>query len=240
MQGRVVIVTGGAKGIGRYAAHTLAQAGARVVLADTDAERMRRTLGELRALHADALAMPTDVRDEKDVRRMVYDTVDRFGQIDALINDAGIVPHFNWGVQRWPAVKDMDKEFWDRVIGVNINGAFLCTKHVLPQMEKQGSGHIINMHGGGGGTGAVAYVMTKDALLTFTKFVAEEERAHNICVVAVSPGGAIATEDAPEDARARLPAPDSLGPAFVLAAQAPMEMSGKRVGLEGDKLVVLG
>src|SRR4030095_9481953 len=101
MQDEVVIITGGAKGIGRHAAHTLARAGAKVVLADADVERMHKTLGEIRDLNTEAVAVPTEVRDEKDVRRRVYDVADRFGRIDALINDAGIVPHFNWGIQRW-------------------------------------------------------------------------------------------------------------------------------------------
>jgi len=88
MQGKVVIVTGGAKGIGRHAATTLAKAGAKVVLADTDAERLQQTLKELREIGVDALAIPTDVRDEINVRAMVHQTAERFGQIDALINDA--------------------------------------------------------------------------------------------------------------------------------------------------------
>ena len=77
MQGKVVIVTGGAKGIGRHAAHTLAKAGATVVIADTDAERMHKTLGEVRAFTKEAIAVPVDVRDEKDVRHLVYSVADR-------------------------------------------------------------------------------------------------------------------------------------------------------------------
>src|SRR5689334_25118412 len=102
MQGKVVIVTGGAKGIGRHAAHTLAKAGARLVLADSDLDRMHKTLGEIRNLDAEAIAVPTEVRDEKDVRRVVHETIVRFDQIDALISDAGIVLQCNWGFPRWP------------------------------------------------------------------------------------------------------------------------------------------
>src|SRR5215471_12494755 len=98
MKDKVVIVTGGAKGIGRHAAHTLAKAGAKVVLADTDAERLHKTSRELKEMGGEALAVPADVRDEKDVRRLMHESVSKFGQIDALINDAGIVPHFNWGI----------------------------------------------------------------------------------------------------------------------------------------------
>src|SRR5687768_15761809 len=100
MHGKVVIVTGGAKGIGRYAAHTFAREGARVVIADIDVERLNKTLGELRERNAEAMALPIDVRDENDVRRMAHEAIDRFGQIDVLVNDAGIVPHFNWGIPR--------------------------------------------------------------------------------------------------------------------------------------------
>src|SRR6266545_2897369 len=186
MQDKVVIITGGAKGIGRHAAHTLARAGAKVVLADADVERMHKTLGEIRDLNTEAVAVPTDVRDEKDVRRLVYDVADRFGRIDALINDAGIVPHFNWGIPRWPRVRHLSKDFWDSVIQTNLGGTFLCTKYVVPFMEERHSGNIVNLWGGGRAEnhGAAAYVVSKDAIRTFTRFVAEEEREWNICVVA--------------------------------------------------------
>lgn len=241
MQGKVVIVTGGAKGIGRHAAHTLVKAGAKVVLADTDIERMRKTFGELQALKADALAIPTDVRDEKEVRRMVHEVVDRFGQIDALINDAGVVPHFNWGIPRWPRVRHLSKDFWDSVIQTNLGGTFLCTKYVVPFMEERRSGNIVNLWGGGRpeNHGASPYVVSKDAIRTFTRYVAEEEREWNVCVIAFSPRQAIATEDAPEEARKRLPGPESLGNALVLAAQAGMDLTGKTVEHRDGKLVVV-
>jgi 3-oxoacyl-[acyl-carrier protein] reductase len=241
MQGKVVIVTGGAKGIGRHAAHTLAKAGARVVLADADAERMYKTAGEIRSFGPETIAIPTDVRDEKDVRRMVYTVVDRFGQIDVLINDAGIVPHFNWGIPRWPRVRLLSKDFWDSVIQTNLGGTFLCTKYVVPFMEERRSGNIVNLWGGGRpeNHGAAAYVVSKDAIRTFTRFVAEEEREWNICIVAFSPKQAIATEDAPEEARKRLPGPEILGNGFVLAAQVGMELTGKTVEHRDGKLVAV-
>jgi 3-oxoacyl-[acyl-carrier protein] reductase len=241
MKGQVVIVTGAAKGIGRHAALTLCRAGAKVVLADIDLERLRRTLGELRQLQADAIALPADVRSEADVRGLVHKVVDRFGQIDALVNDAGIVPHFNWGIPRWPRVRLLDKNFWDSVIQTNLGGTFLCTKYVLPFMEERRSGHVINLWGGGRvqNHGACAYVVSKDAIRTFTRFVAEEEREWNVCLVAFSPRQAIATEDAPEEARKRLPGPEILGEGFVLAAQAGMELSGRTVEYKDGTLVAV-
>jgi len=240
LQGKIAIVTGGAKGIGRYAAHTLAQAGATVVIVDVDIERLHKTLSELRDLKFEALALPGDVRNEDAVRRMVHEVVDRFGQIDVLANVAGIVPHFNWGIPRWPRVRFLNKDFWDSVIQTNLGGTFLCTKYVVPFMEARGSGNIINLWGGGRAEnhGAAAYVVSKDAIRTFTRFVAEEEREWNVCVVAFSPKQAIATEDAPEEARKRLPGPEYLGNGFVLAAQAGMELTGKTVEHHEGKLVV--
>ena len=239
LQGKIVIVTGGAKGIGRYAAHTLAQAGGNVVIVDVDVERLHKTLGELRDLKFEAWALAADVRHEDEVRRMVHQVVDRYGQIDVLLNDAGIVPHFNWGIPRWPRVRFMSKDFWDNVIQTNLGGTFLCTKYIVPFMEARRAGNIINLWGGGRAEnhGAAAYVVSKDAIRTFTRFVAEEEREWNVCVVAFSPKQAIATEDAPEEARKRLPGPECLGNGFVLAAQAGMELTGKTVEHRDGNLV---
>jgi 3-oxoacyl-[acyl-carrier protein] reductase len=241
LQEKIVIVTGGAKGIGRYAAHTIAQAGGSVVIVDVDVERLHKTLGELRDLKFEAWALAADVRHEDEVRRMVHQVVDRFSRIDVLVNDAGIVPHFNWGIPRWPRVRFMSKDFWDSVIQTNLGGTFLCTKYVVPLMEARRSGNIVNLWGGGRAEnhGAAAYVVSKDAIRTFTRFVAEEEREWNVCVVAFSPKQAIATEDAPEEARKRLPGPECLGNGFVLAAQAGMELSGKTVEHREGNLVAV-
>ncbi|MGE5302201.1 MAG: SDR family NAD(P)-dependent oxidoreductase [Alphaproteobacteria bacterium] len=240
MKGQVVIITGAAKGIGRYAAQTFARAGAKVVLADTDIERLDKTARELRKLQPEILALPTDVRLESEVRGMVHKVIEHFGRIDTLVNDAGIVPHFNWGIPRWPRVRFLDKTFWDSVIQTNLGGTFLCTKYAVPFMEEHRSGHVINLWGGGKAQnhGACAYVVSKDAIRTFTRYVAEEEREWNVCVIAISPRQAIATEDAPEEAKKRLPGPEVLGDGFVLAAQAGMDLTGKTVEYKDGSLVV--
>ena len=239
LEGKVVIVTGGAKGIGRHAAKTFAQEKAKVVIADFNKELLQTTSSELGRL-AETLAINADVRSEGDVKKMVDQAVDRFGRIDILVNNAAIVPHFAWGIPRWPRIRDMDKDFWDRVIQTNLGGTFLCTKHVLPHMEAKGSGHIINLYGGGGvkPAGACAYVVTKEAIRTFTRYVAEEARESNVCVVIFSPRVPIATEGAPEEARRRMPGPEILGNGFVLAAQLPMDQSGKCFTHENGKLTV--
>ena len=238
LEGKVVIVTGGARGIGRHAAKTFAQEKSKVVIADVDEEWLHKTSTELGQL-TDTLGIRVDVRNEENVRKMVEQVANRFGQIDVLINNAGIVAHFAWGIPRWPRIRDMDKEFWNSVMETNLGGTFLCTKHVLRHMEPRKSGHIINLHGGGGikPAGACAYVVTKEAIRTFTRYVAEEVRASNICVVTMSPGAPIATEAAPEEAHQRLPSPEILGNGFVLAAQLSMDHTGQTFAYKDGGLV---
>jgi NAD(P)-dependent dehydrogenase (short-subunit alcohol dehydrogenase family) len=238
LRDQVVIVTGGAKGIGRYIAHGFAREGARLAIADMDAARMEQTAGELRTMGAEALTVETDMREEPQVQRLMERVANHYGQIDVLVNNAGLVPHFQWGLERWPRIRDMDESFWQRILQTNLGGTFLGTKHVLPYMEQRRSGHVINLHGGGGGDGACVYVVSKDAIRTFTRFVAEEERAYNVCVVVLSPGAAIATEDAPEEARQRMPGPDFAGNRFLLAAEAPMELSGQLLTLVDGRLEI--
>ena len=238
LEGKVVIVTGGGKGIGRHAAKTFAEEKAKVVIADFDKERLEKTWSELRRL-TETLAVNVDVRNEDDVKKMFDQVVSRFGRIDVLVNNAAIVPHFAWGIPRWPRIRDMDKAFWDRVIQTNLGGTFLCTKHVLPHMESKRSGHVINLYGGGGvkPAGACAYMVTKEAIRIFTRYVAEEVRDSNVCVVIFSPRVPIATEGAPEEALQRMPGPEILGQAFVLAAELPMDRSGQCFAYQEGKLV---
>jgi NAD(P)-dependent dehydrogenase (short-subunit alcohol dehydrogenase family) len=235
-EGQVVLITGGAQGIGRYIAHTFAQAGARLAIADIGS--LDKVSGELRDLDTDVLPVRADVTDEDQVHALMDQVAKHYGRIDVLVNNAAIVPHFAWGVPRWAAIRDMEKSFWDRVIGTNLGGTFLCTKHVIPHMEAQRAGHILNLYGGGGGTGAAAYVVSKDAIKTFTRFVAEEVRESNICVVALGPGGTIAHEMAPEEARQRVAGTDIIQNRFVLAADVGLDMSGHLLDLKEGRLVV--
>jgi 3-oxoacyl-[acyl-carrier protein] reductase len=235
VQDQVVLVTGAARGIGRYIAHTFAQAGARLVVADI--RPLNQLCGELRDIGAAPLAVTADVSDEDAVRSMMRTVVDELGQIDVLVNNAAIPTHSSWE-PIWPRVRDMDKTFWDRIIDVNLGGTFLCTKHVLPYMEERRSGHILNLYGGGNvkAVGACVYVTSKEAVRCFTRYVAEEEREWNICILVLTPGGEIATEDAPADVRQRLPGVELVSNRFVLAAQAGMELSGQCLILKDGRL----
>ncbi len=238
---RSVVISGAAMGIGRHIALGAAARGAQVAIGDIDEASLRQVEGELRAHGNKVVALVTDVRVESEVRRLMETAFNEFGSIDYLVNNAAIVPHFAWGGPRWPKVRDMDLAFWSKVIDTNLQGSFLCCKHAIPFMEKKGSGHIVNLYGGGGPVppGGLAYVMTKEALVTFSQYLAEEVREHNICVMSVDPGGAIATERAPEEARARMPGPESVGERFFLAAEAGMEFSGHLVNLVDGRLAII-
>lgn len=238
-ENKAVVVTGAAMGIGRYIALGCAERGANVAIADVDEEGLASVEGECSAFGHQVLAMRTDVQVESDVAALMNTARERFGSIDFLVNNAGIVPHFSWGGPRWPRVRDMEQSFFQRVIGTNLGGSFLCSKHAIRHMEAQGSGHIVNLHGGGSPTppGGLAYVVSKEALVTFTLYLAEEVREAGICVLCLSPGGAIATERAPDEARQRMPGPESAGDRFFVAAEAPMELSGHLVDFVDGKLV---
>lgn len=238
LEGRIVVVTGSAQGIGKHAAKTFADQKAKVVVADSNEELAKKTAGEL-GQHAETFAVRVDVRNEESVKGMIDRVIARFGKIDVMVNNAAIVPHFAWGIPRWPRIAEMPMEFWDRVIQTNLYGTFLGTKHALPYMEMRRSGHIINLYGGGGLTpaGACAYMATKDAIRTFTRYVAEEVRDSNVCVVIFSPRVPIVTESAPQEAFSRLPGPEILGQGFVLAAQLPLDQSGGIFSYQEGKLV---
>lgn len=239
LKDKVVIITGSAAGIGRFVAGTFADAGAKVVVSDIAS--LDTVTKDLRDRKAEVLGVPTDVRSEEQVKALMDKTIATFGRIDILVNNAGIVTHFSWGIPPWPRVRYMDIEFWDKVFNTNLRGPFLCTKHVLPTMESQGSGHIVSTMGGASpkSIGSMAYGVSKEALRVFTQFVAEEEREYNVCVVTINPGegsGQIATENAPEEAQKRLLSPKVVGNRFVIAAQAGMEFSGQHIDVRDGKL----
>jgi len=265
VQGKVVVITGGAQGVGRYVARTFAAEGAKLAVADI--APMETVEREVTELGAELLPIKTDVTDEAQVRSMVDQVYRRWGRIDVLINDAGIVTHFHVGSPRWPRIRDMPREFFQKVIDTNLIGTYLCTKHVLPYMESLNSGHIINFGQGSliespldqepvspASIGACVYHVSKIAIRAFTRGVAEEERDFNICIVSLGPGspasdrahaigpGGIVTDDSPEWAReARLSkGVETVGDRYVIAAEAPIEFSGHQVVVRNGELEVAG
>jgi NAD(P)-dependent dehydrogenase (short-subunit alcohol dehydrogenase family) len=225
-------------GIGRHIAKTFAQAATKIAIGDIAA--MDGVTEDIRKLEGELLTIKADVRSESEVKTMMDQVVQRFGGIDVLVNNAALVTHFQWGNPRWPLVKHQEKSFWDNVISTNLNGTFLCCKHVIPHMERQGGGHIINFGQSGhpNSVGACAYGVSKAAIQKFSQYLAREVQDQNIVVLSMSPGAAIAGEYASEEARRRLPGPEIVGSCFVEAAQLGMEYSGKQVTVRNGKLKI--
>ena len=185
LEGRVAIVTGGARGIGRETAETLAAAGARVVLADRDKETTESAAAGIRASGLDATAILADVADEASVNAMVQATLEREGRLDILVNNAGIAI-------RRPAV-DLPLGDWDKVLSVNLTGSFLCARAAAGPMISSGrGGAIVNVASimglsGGGLYPNVSYQATKGAIVNMTRALAVEWAPHVIRVNAVAP-----------------------------------------------------
>jgi len=183
LSGRVALVTGGSRGLGRVIATALAKAGADVAVASRTQSDLDEAAEALRGCGRRALAIATDVTDEPSIRSMVEQTVGHFGRIDILVNNAGIGDTH--------AVVEMDAAQWDRVMHVNLRGPMLCCKHVGPHLIAQRSGKVINI--GSVMAARVARYMTpycasKAALVHFTRTLALEWIRHGIQVNALCPG----------------------------------------------------
>lgn len=186
LAGKVAIVTGGAKGIGRHYSLALAAEGARVVVADIAAGAA--VAAEIAGKHgADAVACwECDVSDEASVKKLVAQTVERFGRIDVLVNNAALYATLTpRNYDEW------DVETFDRVLAINIRGPWLMVKHVAPHMIANKSGKIINIASGAAYKGIprmLPYVSSKGAMLAFTRSLSRELGAHGIAVNSLSPG----------------------------------------------------
>ena len=188
LKGTVAIVTGAARGIGRGIATCLAREGVHVVVADLGqnqdvAREMEETARQVRALDVEALTVNVDVRDWEQAQGMVKAAIDRFGHVDILVNNAGVISV--------AAVITMEESEWDRVLGVNLKGTFLCCKAVAPHMMERRSGRIVNMSskaGKRGWVGLAHYSASKFGVIGFTQSLAHELGSANVTVNAVCPG----------------------------------------------------
>ena len=186
LDGRVAIVTGGAKGIGRHYSQALAAEGARLMIADiADGAEVADEIARAHGANSVASAV-TDVSDEAAVKALVGKTVERFGKIDVLVNNAAL-----FAPLRETKCADIDVALWDRVMAINLRGPFLMVKHVAPHMMAQGYGKIINIGSGSifhGIPWMLHYVTSKGGIMAMTRVLALELGEHGIRVNTLSPG----------------------------------------------------
>jgi NAD(P)-dependent dehydrogenase (short-subunit alcohol dehydrogenase family) len=184
IRGKVAIITGAGKGIGRGIARAYASEGAKLVLVSRTLAQVEDAADEARAAGAQAAALAVDVSKPDDVRRMVEYTLERFSRVDVLVNNAAILGpvgplHLN------------DAEHWAQAVNINVTGLMLCCHAVLPHMIEQGGGKIINLSGAGvtrASETISAYGTTKAAVVRLTETLALEMLPHNVSVNALGPG----------------------------------------------------
>lgn len=184
VKGKVAVVTGGSKGIGKAACKRLAEEGARVAVADLDEEAGEAVAREINEAGGEATFWPLDVADAKDVEEVFREVIGRYGSLDVLVNNAGIA-----GANK--PTHELTEEEWDQVMDVNVRGVFLCTKYAVPYMQEAGGGSIINLSSIYGIIGAAdipPYHASKGAVRLMTKNDALLYAEDNIRVNSVHPG----------------------------------------------------
>lgn len=183
LENKVALITGGASGIGRATVLLFAREGASVAIADVNEKATQAVADEIRKSGRRALFETADVTRAADCRRIVSRTIQEFGRIDILFNNAGII--------RRATVLDLSEDDWDRVMAVNVKSIFLLSREVIPHMQKQGGGSIINTASGWGLTGgakAAVYCASKGAVVLLTKAMAVDHGSQKIRVNCICPG----------------------------------------------------
>jgi 3-oxoacyl-[acyl-carrier protein] reductase len=184
LAGKAAVITGAGRGIGRAIALAFALEGADVLVASRTLSEVTATAEGVRALGRNALALNVDVSNREEVDRMVARGIEELGKVDILVNNAGTYGFIG-------PVADSDPEKWVQTVGVNLFGAFYCTRAVLPFMIRKRRGKIINLSGGGASSplpNFSAYAASKAAIVRLTETLAQEVEEHNIQVNAIAPG----------------------------------------------------
>ena len=245
LTGKVALVTGASRGIGREIAIQLAEAGAKVAVNYSGSEaKANEVVESIKAAGGEAFAIQADVSNAESVEAMVKAVISEFGALDILVNNAGIT--------RDNLLMRMKEEEWDAVINTNLKGVFICTKAVTRQMMKQRKGRIINIAsivGVCGNPGQANYVAAKAGVIGLTKTTAKELSSRNITVNAIAPGFITTdmTDELPEDVKnemlkqiplARFGNPSDIANVVrFLAADASSYITGQTIHVDGGMVM---
>lgn len=247
--GRVVIVTGGGRGIGRVYSEAFASAGMRVVLADIYPDEAERVARAIRDKGGEALAVRVDISSQEDTEAMAEAAVREFGGVDALVNNASMMsalPRRSW--------TEIPMEEWERVMAVDLRGLFLCCRAVVPHLKERGKGRIVNISSGRvleGTPNRLHYTTAKAGVIGFTRALARELGKENINVNVVLPGltlsdtqvasskpGYITADYDKERALGRPQYPqDLVGTVLYLLSDASAFVTGQSFNVDGGKVM---
>src|SRR5215207_8773410 len=246
LAGRVVIITGGGKGIGKVYAREFARAGARVVAADIDGEAAESVANEIVAEGGTALGLRTDIADPASTDEMAAAAQERFGGIDVLVNNASlmsVLPRRSW--------LEIPIEEWDRVMAVNLRGMFLSCRAVFPAMKEQKRGKIVNISSSrvwDGTPNRLHYTTSKAGVIGFTRALAREVGEFGITVNAVTPGLTLSDSQVASSSNNSLAATaagralnrpqypeDLVGAVMFLASSASDFITGQTLNVDGGK-----
>jgi 3-oxoacyl-[acyl-carrier protein] reductase len=249
LRGRVVVVTGGAVGIGRIYCEHLCAAGARVVIADIAGEAGDKLATRLQEEGHEAISLRTDISQEAATLRLADAVLERFGRVDGLINNASLMsslPRRSW--------LEIPLAEWDRVMAVDLRGLFLCCRAVVPHMKRQGKGKIVNISSTRvfeGTPNRLHYTTAKGGVISFTRALAREVGPDNISVNVVAPGLTLSeTQIATSDrgyltddynrqrafARAQVP-DDIVGAVMFLLSNASDFITGQTIVVDGGRVM---
>ena len=245
LSGKAAVVTGAAKGLGRAFCLGLAREGARILaVTRKDLENLEQTVQMVRSLGGEAEGFQADVAVEADTLAMAREALQKFGQIDILINNAAIYD----GIKRQPFT-EIDLKEWDLVLNVNVKGAFLAARAVFPFMKERGYGKIVNLASEvffTGSHGFAHYVTSKGGIIGLTRALAVELGPHNICINCIAPGftdteasrglADVAKYDVSKTPLKRLEKPEDLvGAAVFLASPESDFITGQTLLIDGGR-----